>query len=133
MAHGWPVWRAGLAAAAVAAGANVLVYGLARLLGVSFLITMMPGTDPMVLPVGMVVAMSLAGAVAGTGAFAVLRRFGARGLIAFRALGIAFLLLSFGGPLSLEATDAATKASMMLMHVVAGSSIIALLGRLGRR
>ena len=126
-------WRAALTAAAVATGANVVVYGLARLAGVSFLMTMMPGADPMVLPVGMVVTMSVLGATLGAIAFALLSRFGARGVTAFRALGIAFLLLSFGGPLSLEATDAATKAALMLMHVVAGGSIITLLSGAGRR
>ena len=126
-------WRATLTAAAVAAGANVVVYGLARLAGVSFLMTMMPGTEPIVLPVGMVVTMSVLGAALGAIAFAALSRFGARGVSAFRALGIVFLLLSFGGPLSLEATDAATKAALMLMHVVAGGSIITLLSGGGRR
>jgi len=54
-------------------------------------------------------------------------------VLLFQLLGIAGLLLSFGLPLSLAATDGATKATLMLMHTVAGGSIIGLLGGLGRR
>lgn len=113
--------------AAAVAGSGV-VYGAARALGVPFSMAMMPGTDPIVLPIGMVVTMSLLGALLGTAAFLVLSRFGPRGLRAFRLLGAAFLLLSFAGPLGLEASDAATKASLILMHVAAGVPIIAILG-----
>lgn len=127
------VWRAGLLAALVAAAGNVLVYTLARALGTSFLMTFQPGAEPLVLPVVMVILASLAGAAAGTVAFALLGRFapGQPGL--FSIVGLVFLLLSFAGPLTLESADAATRATLMLMHVVAGASTIGLLSWRGRR
>jgi hypothetical protein len=127
------VWWVGLLAAAGAAGANVLVYALARALGVSLVMPPIPGTAPALLPVGMVILMSVVGAVAGTVAFALLGRFVPRGVLLFQIVGIVFLLLSFSGPLTLDATDGATKATLMLMHVVAGGTIIGLLSGLGRR
>ncbi|MGI8552142.1 MAG: DUF6069 family protein, partial [Dehalococcoidia bacterium] len=123
----------GLLAAAVAAVGNVVVYALARALGVSLIMPLTPGAAPALLPVGMVILMSVGGAVAGTVAFALLGRFMPRGVPLFQIVGIVFLLLSFGGPLSLNHTNGATKATLMLMHTVAGGSIIGLLGGFGRR
>jgi hypothetical protein len=123
------LWLTALLAAAVATGGSLLVYLLARAAGVSLELPLMPGTTPALLPLGMVVAMSLAGAVVGTLAFAVLSWLAPGRRWLFPIFGIAFLLLSLGAPLTLEATDAATKATLVLMHVVAGGSIIALLAR----
>ncbi|MDQ3923677.1 MAG: DUF6069 family protein, partial [Actinomycetota bacterium] len=69
-----PVWRAGLLAAGVAAGANAVLYLLAQRLGVSFLMSPQPGVAPMTLPLTMVILASVVGAVAGTVVFALLSR-----------------------------------------------------------
>lgn len=127
------LWRTGVLAAASAAGGNALVYTLARALGVALVFPQQPGAPPLLLPVTMVIAMSVAGAVAGTAAFALFSRFARRGVLLFQMLGVVGLLLSFGLPLSLAGTDGATKATLMLMHTVAGGSVIVLFSRLGRR
>lgn len=127
------VWRLGPLAAAIAAGGNAAVYTLARALGVSFLMPQMPGAAPTLLPLGMVVATSVLGAAAGAAAFAALGRLAPRHVGLFPIVGLAVLLLSFGMPLSLGASDGATRATLLLMHVVAGGSTIAVLSGLGRR
>jgi Family of unknown function (DUF6069) len=127
------VWRVGLLAAAVAVGGSLLVYGLARAVGVSLVMPLQPGAEPALLPAGMVILKSVLGAAAGTVAFSLLGRFVTRGVLVFQIVGVVFLLLSFGGPLSLAATGAATKATLLLMHTIAGASIIGLLSGLGRR
>lgn len=127
------IWRLGVLVAAVAGGGNALVYTLARALGVSFLMPQMPGAAPTPLPIGMVIAMSVAGAAVGAAAFAALVRVAPRHAGLFPIVGLAVLVLSFGMPLSLDATDGATKATLLLMHVVAGGSTIGLLSGLGRR
>lgn len=107
---------------------------LARALGVSFLMSPTPGAPPFPLPVGMVVLMSAAGALAGTVAYALLGRLAPhRRSWLFPTVAVVFLLLSFAGPLTVEGADAATRAALMTMHVLAGGSTIALLTRLGRR
>jgi hypothetical protein len=127
------LWRIGVLAAAVAAGGNALVYTLARAMGVALVFPQQSGTPPVLLPVTMVIAMSVTGAVAGTVGFALFSRFARRGVLLFQMLGVVCLLLSFGLPLSLAGTDGATKATLVLMHTVAGGSIIGLLGGRGRR
>ena len=128
-----PVWRAGLLAAGVAAGANAVLYLLAQRLGVSFLMSPQPGVAPMTLPLTMVILASVAGAVAGTVVFALLSRWTAHGTRLFQLAGLAFLVLSFAGPLSLSSSDSATKAALVAMHVIAGGATIALLSRSSRR
>ena len=124
-----PVWRAGLLAAGVAAGANAVLYLLARTLGVSFLMSSQPGMEPMALPLTMVILASTAGAVAGTVVFALLSRWTPYGTRLFQLVGLMFLVLSFGGPLSLSISDGATKATLLAMHVIAGGATIGLLSR----
>ena len=128
-----PVWRAGLLAAGVAAGANAVLYLLGRALGVSFLISSQPGVDPMTLPLTMVILASAMGAVAGTVVFALLSRWTWHGTRLFQLVGLVFLVLSFGGPLSLSSSDNVTKAALVAMHIVAGGATIVLLSRSPQR
>lgn len=120
------IWRTGLVAAGVAAIANTLVYWLARGLGVSFAMPFTPDGEPAVLPLVMVIGASIVGAVAATVACLVFTRFHERGMGLFRIVGALFLLLSFAGPLS-SGADGATQFALLLMHIVAGVSIIVLL------
>lgn len=126
--------RAGLLAGTLAAGANALVYTAARAAGVSLVFPLQPGAAPGRLPLAMVVSISAAGALAGTVVLALLRRFFTRGAALFPIVGGVVLVLSLGLPLSLTVADGATKSTLVLMHVVAGTSIIAVLsGTVGRR
>ncbi len=127
------VWGAGLLAAGVAAGANALLYLFARMLGVSFLMSPQPGMEAIPLPLTMVILASIAGAAAGTLAFALLSRWTPHGPRLFQLAGLVFLVLSFGGPLSLSSSDSATKAALIAMHVIAGGATITLLSRSLRR
>lgn len=120
------IWRTGLVAAGVAAVANTLVYWLARALGVSFAMPFTPDGAPMVLPLTMVIGASIVGAIAAAAACLAFTRLHERGMGLFRIVGGLFLLLSFAGPLT-SAADGATQFALLLMHVVAGISIIALL------
>ncbi|HLZ30696.1 MAG TPA: DUF6069 family protein [Chloroflexota bacterium] len=127
-----PLGRAGLLAAAVAAVGNLVVYALARTLGVALLLPLQPGAAPVLLPVAMVLGASLAGAAAAAAAFALLTRFGPRRTRLFPIVALVFLLLSLGAPLTLAATDGATRATLVLMHLLAGGSITYLLAARGR-
>lgn len=124
--------RMGLLAAGVAAAINALVYTAARAGGVTFLVPQQPGAAPMQLPVAMVVITSAAGALAATLALALLRRWLGRRVALFPLIGGVGLILSLGAPLSLSAADCATRATLVLMHLLAGISIIGLLSGLTR-
>jgi hypothetical protein len=126
------LWQVAALTTLTATGGSVLAYELARALGVTFLMSPMPGSTPSPLPVGMVALMSALGALAGTVAFGLLGRFAARRPWLFTVTGVAFLLLSFAGPLTVEGADTATRIALMTLHVIAGGSTIALLNRLGR-
>ena len=125
------VWAIGLIAAAIATVGSLFSYALATVVGVSFLMSFQPDTAPIQLPAGMVVATTIAGVVLATIVFAVLRRLGQRGLRAFQIAGVAFLLLSLGGPLGLNGADVPTKIALVLMHIVTGTSILLVFSRLG--
>lgn len=120
------IWRTGLVAAGVAAVANVLLYWVARGLGVSFAMPFSPDGEPVVLPVAMVIGASVVGALAAAAVYLAFTRLHERGRALFRIAGSLFLLLSFAGPLT-SGADGATQFVLLLMHIIAGVSIIALL------
>lgn len=125
---GVSAWKAGLIGGVVAAAVNVLWYGLAKAIGVSFLAYIGPGGEPAVIPAGMVIFASIAGAAAATIVRLALARLHARGITLFRVIGVLFLLASFAGPFS-AAADGATQAALILMHIIAGAAIIGSLSR----
>jgi len=118
-----------LAAVVVAILANLVVYVVARgLFDVSFV---MPyeGMDstPKRLPAAMVAIVSGLTAVVAAALFWALDRFGRRPLTVFRAIAGLVLLVSFGGPLSLDDTSTSTRVALIVMHVVAAAAIVGLL------
>jgi hypothetical protein len=124
----------GIISAVVAAAADALIYTVARALGVSMSMPYEPGHPAAVLPLSMVIMEIVLGAVAGTIVFALL------GFIArqrwFPIVGIVFLVITFAAPLSLTITgtaDGATVATLILMHSIAGGSVIVLLSKKGRQ
>ncbi len=117
----------------VAATANVIVYFIATSL--FNLPLMMPLNGPASplepLPA---VAVAMASFVPALGAALllwVLGKFTRRAVLIFWIVSGLFLLLSFGGPLSLP-VDSATQLVLSLMHVVAGVAIVGVLTRLGQ-
>jgi hypothetical protein len=124
---------AGLVAAVVASGADALVYLLARGAGVSLFFPYQPGRPAAVLPLSQVVAAVVLGAAAATVAFAVLRLVSASPR-PFVIVGIVSLVVTWLAPLRQavgRTADGATVVTLLLMHVVAGASIIGLLAGLG--
>lgn len=127
------LWWVGLFAATDAAIGNVIVFALGKsLLGISFLMPPKPGVTELV-PLSMtnVVIASVVPAVAATVFLAILGKFAPRPIRVFRIISVVFLLVSFGGPLSLP-VDLSTKVALSVMHVVAGAVIVGMLTVLGR-
>jgi hypothetical protein len=127
-----PLWQRGLLAAGLAATASVLIYLLARAIGIPLELSPQPGAPPALLPIGGVVFASVAGALGGTGLYALLHRVG-RGARTFQRIAFAFLLLSFTAPLTVGGADAGTRIALMLMHVATGVSIIGALTGTNRK
>jgi hypothetical protein len=124
-------WVAPLAGL-VAGLANVLLYLLARAAGVEFLMPLGgPGSALQPLPIFMPFVSSFVPALVAGALYAALGRFVRRPTRAFVLIAAIFLILSFGGPLSLPVTTA-VKLALSAMHVVAGVVITGLLVRLGR-
>jgi Family of unknown function (DUF6069) len=128
------VGSVGIISATVAAAADALIYTVARALGVSMFMPYEPGHAAAVLPLSTLITEIILGALAGTIVFALL------GFIArqrwFPIVGIVFLVITLAGPLGLSITgtaDGATVATLILMHIIAGGSIIALLNSQGRQ
>ena len=124
----------GITSAIVAAAADTLIYALARALGVSMFMPYEPGNPAAVLPLSTLITEIVLGAVAATIVLALL------GFIArqrwFTIVGIVFLVITLAGPVGLLITgtaDAPTVATLVLMHITAGGSIIVLLNSQGRQ
>ena len=119
------VLRAGLLVAISAALANVVVFALERnLLGVSFVFPYQgAGSPALPLPVSFVILASTIPAIAAAVLLAILGKLTRRPLRIFTIMGVIFLIVSFGGPLSVPAGPS-TKLALGVMHVVAAVIII---------
>lgn len=127
------ILRAGLTGAAVAAAGNLVVFALAHAAGASLVAQFDPKAPATALPVAMVIIASVVPAVAATGVLALMNRLLRRPSRAFAMIAIAFGLFSMGGPATLAGADAATKATLGAMHVVAALAIAVALLRGARR
>jgi len=116
------LWHAGLLAAVVAAVLNAGGYALARSLGVSFVVAP-PGRDPAEVSAAGVVVLSAAPLLIATAVYGLLRRLTRRALRAFAWLAAMVFVLMLIPPLA-AAQDAATAATLILMHVVATAAVI---------
>jgi Family of unknown function (DUF6069) len=123
---------AGAIAAIIAAVADVVVYSIARASGVSMVMPYQWGQPPAVLPISVIVSTVVVAAVLATIAFGLLVKFTLRGMRVFQIMSVAALLVSFAGPLSLAQTAGSTKATLVAMHIVAATGIVAALSLLGR-
>ncbi|HET7035196.1 MAG TPA: DUF6069 family protein [Thermomicrobiaceae bacterium] len=131
-------WRrlppAALLAAAVAAGANALIYLAASGLGLisgTVAVATPAGNQP--LAMAPVVISSILGTFAAALVFAVIALIARRPDPLFRVVATVFLVLSLAAPLTIPDAPAAMKVSLVLMHVVAWGVSVALLTTLARR
>jgi len=122
----------GPVAAVAAFVAVVVVFGIAGLFGVP-LEVMAPPTYETLSPmeVSFIAQATIPPAIGATILLAILGRFTRRPFLIFQIVAAVFLLLSFGGPLSLPVSGL-VKLVLAIMHVVAASAIVGVLSTLGR-
>jgi hypothetical protein len=128
------LWWVALAAGATAFVGNLIVYFIAQnLLGLSLMMPQFPDNTTLVpLAIGNILGASIVPAIGAAVLLAVLGRFVNRPFRIFQIVAAVFLLLSFGGPLSL-AIGGTEKVFMAAMHVVTAVSITAILSTLARK
>jgi len=124
--------RVGLMAAVAAFVAVVVVFGIAGLFGVP-LEVMAPPTYETLSPmeVSFIAQATIPPAIGATILLAILGRFTRRPFLIFQIIAAVFLLLSFGGPLSLPVSGV-VKMVLGLIHIVAAGTIVGVLSTLGR-
>lgn len=115
---------------AVAVGASVLIWLVARLAGTDLTVGI-EGREPMVVGLGPVVAVSLGAALLAWGALVVLERLTGRGTAVWSALVVVLTLASML-PLSAADADAGAKVALGLMHLAVGGAVLAFLPRRSR-
>lgn len=127
------LWQAGLLAALLAVIGNLLVFFVSnQLLSSPLLIPTQPGSTELApLTAVMVTVATIIPILGATILLSLLGRWVARPFTVFTIIAVLFLLISFGGPLSLP-VDGTTKLILNLMHVVAGVSAIGVLTTRGR-
>jgi hypothetical protein len=124
---------AGLRAIALAAGLNVIVYIIARASSVSLIFPIQPGAAPARLSIITAVAVSAIGAAAGVLVLSLMRRYFTAMTPRFPLICAIACLCSLALPLSLTATAATTKMTLVLMHIVATTSVVAMLNGVARQ
>lgn len=121
------IWTAGLAAAGIAAAANLAVFALARSAGIPFRVHFAAHQAVASVAAGHVLGATLAAVAIGTAVTALwLRRF-RHGLAAAQLSGAAAAVLSLAIPLGVHASPG-TKAALAAMHLIAGAAFAAAIG-----
>ncbi len=129
------LWKVGLAAAFVAAMANLLFFWITKgLFDIPYIIPMGGPSGPLrALPAALIIVFNVVPAVGATILLAILGRFLSRPFRLFWIISLGVLLISFMLPLSLPSTVAtSTQIGLSLMHIIAASVIIGVLSTLGR-
>ncbi|HXF64378.1 MAG TPA: DUF6069 family protein [Caldilineaceae bacterium] len=123
------IWQKGLTGGLVGAAINLIVLWIAQsLMGGPLEITMPPTNTLAPLPWWQVVIATLVPAAGATVLYWLLLRFVPGATPIFWIAGLLFLLLSFFGPLGLPVA-AGVKTTLVIMHIVAGLSILTFLTR----
>ena len=120
-----PLWRRGAASIGAALGLALVVWAIARALGVEIASPQM-GTNP-VAPIGMghVAAATITAAVAGLAGMAVLERLvPARARMIWLVVAGIVLLASLGAPLTGAGITASTRVALVAMHLVVGGALV---------
>ena len=113
--------------ALIAAALNLLVYLIAQGAGVNLQVAAPNSTEPMPLSWIPVVMASIVPAFAAAGVLALFARFVPRGPALFQTVGWLLVVLSLFSPFGLP-VGLANKLVLVVMHLVAGSSILLSLG-----
>ncbi|MBO2451300.1 hypothetical protein J4573_29700 [Actinomadura barringtoniae] len=126
------VRRARAKAAGVAVAANGAIYLAASALGVDFMLTdsASPEGHHLILPE--IAVFSLVFALLGWGSLALLERFTRHAKGIWTALAGTVLALSFA-PIFLEQAGAATRVSLIVIHVVVAAALLPMLRHTARR
>lgn len=122
-----------LAAAALAAVLNALVFVVASALGAlpqSVLIPSPVGAEP--LAIGQVIGFSVFGVLAGALVLAALGRFVRRPFTVFRIVALVVLVVSFASPFSVPGAPVPWVLTLELTHVVAALAAIGILAQARR-
>jgi hypothetical protein len=120
---GRSLWKTGLAAGLLAALANALIFALAVAGGVFPSLTFQPDVGAQ-MSVEPVLLVSVVGALAGVGAFALLRRRVARPVPAFLRVAAVVLLLSFAAPFAVPGAAPLQALVLNVMHVVVAAVVV---------
>lgn len=126
-----PMPRRGLVAA-LAVAVPVMMWLAAQVMGVE-LRSPAFGAEPVrAIGAGQVLLVSAAAVLAGWALLAGLERVTRHGRLIWRITAVAVLALSLGGPLSGTGISAATRVTLVLMHVSLAVVLVPLLPRAGR-
>jgi hypothetical protein len=120
------LWISGLLGGALALIGSLVLFGIARLLGIPLLVAGGPPGQSLPAPLTalQIIVAVLVPALAATGMYALLRRvYKQRASRIFQVVALIVLLLSFGAPLSQDvSTD--NKIILALMHLVTAAAIV---------
>lgn len=128
-----PLWLAGLIAAGLSAGANAVIYGIARaadLIPHAVLVETPGGREPITLP--QVLLLSILPVVGATLLYALLRRVTVRPVRTVWVIGGIVLLASFAMPFAIPDVPLRMALTLNLMHIVTALAALGALTRLAR-
>ena len=115
------LWKAGLVASVVAAAANALIYGVARIAGTipqSVEVDALSGNGPVTATA--VIATSVLAVLVATLLYAVVRRIARRPERTFLIVGSLLLVISLAMPFSIPDVPMKMAVTLALMHVTTG-------------
>ncbi len=120
----------GIIAGAIAGGINMILFLVAQAAGVPFEIAVPPDFQLNALNLQAIFIFSFVPGIVGAVLAWLLHRFVPRGTVVFVVVAVLFLLLSFAPDIAMpDSVTPGTKASLILMHIVAGSVITFMLNR----
>lgn len=131
-APAYRIFKSALVAGLVAAGLNLVVFGIARALGASFVGQFQPDAPATLLPIPFVVMASVVPALVAAGFYLLLRAFFTAASPIFIGLATIFTLVSFAGPFGIAGASLATKLALNVMHLVAAAAITTAIARAAR-
>lgn len=118
-----PIWQAGLVALVLAAIGNSILYSICYVTGVIPWNMLSPGRGVSLNP-GLVISVSIGGAIAGTLIYALISRMSDEPDRVFRWTALVILVLSFGAPLMMERFTPDLTIALDFMHVVVAAATV---------
>ena len=117
------IWQAGVVAILLAAIGNSTLYSICYITGVIPWNMLSPGRGVSLNP-GLVISVSIGGAIAGTLIYALLVRTTSNPDRVFRWTALVILVLSFGAPLMMERFTPDLTVALDLMHVLVAAATV---------